>query len=44
VTAAGTSSSTSCPTEVGTTIQLRDFKRAAAEETEPEKGIAAQPF
>jgi hypothetical protein len=32
------------PTDVGTTIQLRDVKRAAAEEAEPEKPVAAQPF
>ena len=32
------------PTDVGTTIQLREIKRAAAEEAEPEKGLAAQPF
>jgi hypothetical protein len=32
------------PTDGSTTIQLRDFKRAATEEPEASKGISAQPF
>ncbi len=32
------------PTDAGTTIQLREFRRDGAEDAEPQKGIAAQPF
>jgi hypothetical protein len=32
------------PTDAGTTIQLRDFRREDAEDAAPKAGIAAQPF
>ena len=32
------------PTDGGTTIQLREFRRDEGDSAEPQKGISAQPF